>query len=335
MSAPANPLATIARLHRVRRMGALGLGVIGVFDLVTSVLPPSRHHLTFLLSFAPLAVAQGAAVLLALCGLVLLALTRGLRRGQRQAWVLSCVVLVVAAVLHLARGVDGIQSGLSLILLAVLVVKRDAFVASTDRPARRSGALLVIGGLTATLLLSTASVEMFLAIDGDGRHLLPIHMAVLGVAERIVGVQTVMFPGRLNRFLAPTLLGVGLALAVFAVLGPSSTGAIGRATCRSSRPAASSIPTGAAPSTTSPSATTSSITSPARPSSPTPSTAGCASCPPTRSGRRASGPWRGPTSAGSPTRAAGSSVCWVRTGRGCRPTGPAACGRSTSATRRS
>ena len=218
MSAPANPLATIARLHRVRRMGALGLGVIGVFDLVTSVLPPSRHHLTFLLSFAPLAVAQGAAVLLALCGLVLLALTRGLRRGQRQAWVLSCAVLVVAAVLHLARGVDGIQSGLSLVLLAVLVVKRDAFVASTDRPARRSGALLVIGGLTATVVFSTASVEAFLAIDRDGHRLLPIHLALLGVAERIIGVQTVMFPGRLNRFLAPTLLGVGLALAVFAVL---------------------------------------------------------------------------------------------------------------------
>jgi lysylphosphatidylglycerol synthetase-like protein (DUF2156 family) len=202
----------------VRRLCALGLGVIGVFDLVTSVLPPSRHHLTFLLRFAPLEVAQGAAVLLALCGLVLLALTRGLRRGQRQAWVLSCGVLVLAAVLHLARGIDGVQSALSLALLAILVSKRDAFVATTDHPARRSGALLVVGGLTATVVLSTASVEGFLALDRDGRRLLPLHLAILGVAERVVGVQTVMFPSRVNRFLSPTLLGVGLALAVFAVL---------------------------------------------------------------------------------------------------------------------
>jgi lysylphosphatidylglycerol synthetase-like protein (DUF2156 family) len=213
-----NPLDAIARLHRVRRLCALGLGVIGVFDLVTSVLPPSRHQLTFLLRFAPLVVAQGAAVLLALCGLVLLALMRGLRRGQRQAWALSCVVLVLAAVLHLARGIDGVQSGLSLALLAVLISRRDAFVASTDRPARRSGALLVVGALSATIALSTASVEAFLAFDRDGRNLLPLHLAILGVVERVIGVQTVMFPSQVNRFLSPTLLGVGLSLAVFAVL---------------------------------------------------------------------------------------------------------------------
>lgn len=217
-ASPVDPLVAIARLHRVRRLCALGIGVIGAFALVTSVLPPSRHQLTFLLRLAPLVVAQGAAVLLALCGLVLLALTRGLRRGQRQAWVLSCVVLLLAAVLHLARGIDGVQSALSLVLLAVLLLKRDAFVAATDGPARRSGTLLAVGGLAATIVLSTASVEVFLAIDADGRRLLPIHQALLGVAERVVGVQTVMFPSRMNRFLSPTLLGVGLALAVFAVL---------------------------------------------------------------------------------------------------------------------
>src|ERR1700728_91952 len=113
---PTNPLDAIVRVHRVRRLCALGLGLIGVFDLVTSVLPPSRHHLSFLLRFAPLVVTQAAAVLLALCGLVLLALTRGLRRGQRQAWVLSGVVLVLAVLLHLARGIDGVQSALGLVL---------------------------------------------------------------------------------------------------------------------------------------------------------------------------------------------------------------------------
>ena len=131
---------------------------------------------------------------------------------------LSCVLLSVATVSHLARGLDALQCVLGIGLLVVLVVKRDAFVAVTDHPARRSGVLLLLGGAIATVLLTTASVEAFLAIDRDGRHLLPFHMAVLGVAERMVGVQTVTFPGRLNEFLSPTLLGVGLALAVFAVL---------------------------------------------------------------------------------------------------------------------
>jgi len=214
---PTDLLTPVARLQRLRRLSALGLGLIGVFDLVTAVLPPSRHQLTFLLRFAPLVVAQVAAVLLALCGLVLLALAPGLRRGQRQAWVLAVVTLLVAAVLHLARGIDSVQCGLSLALVAVLVARRGAFVASAERGARRSGALLLLGGLLATIVTSTLSIEVFLAFDRDGRGL-PLHDALLGVAERMIGVQTVAFTARANRFLAPTLLGVGLALAVCAVL---------------------------------------------------------------------------------------------------------------------
>jgi lysylphosphatidylglycerol synthetase-like protein (DUF2156 family) len=215
---PPDPLGPLAALARLRRWCALGVGAVAVFDLVTAVLPPSRHQLTFLLHFAPLVVAQIAAVLVALCGLVLLALTRGIRRGQRRAWTLSCILLAVAAVGHLARGLDAVQCGLGVALLVVLVMKRDAFVAANDHPARRSGVLLLLGGAVATILLSTASVEAYLAIDRDGRHLLPFHIAVFGVAERMIGVQTVTLPGRVNEFLSPTLLGVGLALAVFAVL---------------------------------------------------------------------------------------------------------------------
>lgn len=190
---------------------------MAVFDLVTSVLPPSHHNLTFLLRFAPLVIEQGAAALLALCGLVLLALTRGLRRGQRQAWALSCFVLLVAAVLHLARGIDGVQSALSVVLVAFLLVLRDDFGASTDPSARRSVALLLSAGVLATVALTTAAVEIFLALDRDGRGL-PLHQALLGVAERMVGDRTVLFPTKVNRFLSPTLLGVGLALGAFAVL---------------------------------------------------------------------------------------------------------------------
>ncbi len=78
--------------------------------------------------------------------------------------------------------------------------------------------LLLTAGLVATVALTTATIETFLAIDRDGRRLIPLHEALLGVAERIIGVQTVAFPARVNRFLAPTMLGVGLALGAFAVL---------------------------------------------------------------------------------------------------------------------
>lgn len=218
---PADPLRPIATRQKVRRWLTLGTAVVGLADLTLAALPPSHRHLTFLLHFMPLVVAQGAAVLLALDGLVLLALSWGLRRGQRRAWALSCVALAVATVLHLARGLDAIQAGLSLALLVALVARRAMFRAPVDRRTSRSAALVALGGLGAAITLITASVEVFLAIDHDGSGWLPVHVALVGVVEGMAGVQSPAFSPVLERFLSPTLLGVGLTLGVLAALAVS------------------------------------------------------------------------------------------------------------------
>jgi lysylphosphatidylglycerol synthetase-like protein (DUF2156 family) len=218
---PSDPLRPIARLQTVRRRFTVGTALVGLADLAGAVLPPSHRHLTFLLRFVPLVVAQGAAVLLALDGLVLLALAWGLRRGQRQAWALSCLGLAFATVLHLARGVDAVQAALSLGLLAALLAFRRDFSAPVDRRTSVSVAVAAVGGLAATITLVTASVEAFLAIDRDGSGSLPLHVALVGVAEGLVGVRSAAFSMRMERFLSPTLLGVGLTLAVVAVLAVS------------------------------------------------------------------------------------------------------------------
>ena len=213
-----DPLAPVAARHRLRRLFALATGAIGVFDIVTAVLPPSRGHLILSLRYAPLVVVQSASALLALSGLVILGLSRGIRRGQRKAWLLTCVVLAGTAALHLARGVQGLQSLLSLLVLIGLLACRGAFAAATDRRSGRLSILVVLAGLVTTIGLSTASVETFLALDRDGHDYLPLHLTFAGVAERMFGIQTIAFPSRLNRFLAPSLLGIGLALAVCAAL---------------------------------------------------------------------------------------------------------------------
>jgi lysylphosphatidylglycerol synthetase-like protein (DUF2156 family) len=210
-------LEATARVNRFRRWLALAIVTTGVLDLITAALPPSKGQLILLRHFAPLVVAQLAAALLALCGLSQLALWRGLRRGQRQASAISGALLVVAAVLHLARGFDGAQSAVSLVLLAVLIAKRRYFQASVDHRWRRSGTLLLAGSLAAAVALTTLALEWFLVLDPDGATL-PVHQALLAVVERLVGVQSVALPARLNRFLSPTLLGVGLALAVAALV---------------------------------------------------------------------------------------------------------------------
>lgn len=218
---PTDPLRPVARTQRVRRLLTLGSALIGLGDLTSAVLPPPHRHLTFLLHYVPLEVAQGAAVLLALCGLTLMALSWGLRRGQRQAWALSCMTLAIALVLHLAHGLDEVQVALSAALLAALVAWRRDFSAPVDRRTARSVVLAVAGGVLVTVLFTTGSLEAFLAIDRDGRASLPLHVVLIGVVERMAGVTTVTFPPRVDRFLDPTLLGVGLSLAVIAALSIS------------------------------------------------------------------------------------------------------------------
>jgi lysylphosphatidylglycerol synthetase-like protein (DUF2156 family) len=210
-------LEATARVAQLRRWLAVAIATTGVFDLITAVIPPSKGQLILLRHFAPLVVAQLAAALLALCGLSQLALWRGLRRGQRQASAISGGLLVVAAVLHLARGFDGVQSAVSLVLLGVLIAKRRYFRAGVDHRWRRSGALLLVGSLATAVALITLALEGFLLLDADATPL-PVHQALLAVVERMVGMQTVLLPSRLNRFLSPTLLGVGLALAVAALV---------------------------------------------------------------------------------------------------------------------
>jgi lysylphosphatidylglycerol synthetase-like protein (DUF2156 family) len=210
-------LKAAARVNSLRRWIALAIATTGVLDLVTAVVPPTHGQLILLRHFAPLVVAQLAAALLALCGLSQLALWRGLRRGQRQAGVISGVLLVLAAVLHLARGFDGVQSGVSLALLVLLIAKRRYFTANVDRRWRRSGVLLLFGALATTVVLASGALEGFLLLDPDG-YPVPIHQALLAVLERMVGVQSVVLPPRLDRFLSPTLLAVGLGLAVAALV---------------------------------------------------------------------------------------------------------------------
>jgi lysylphosphatidylglycerol synthetase-like protein (DUF2156 family) len=218
---PPDPLRPVARVQRSRQRFTLGTALVGLADVAGAVIPPSHRHLSVLLELVPLVVAQGAAVLVALDGLVLLALSWGLRRGQRQAWALSCVALAIGTVLHLARGLDAVQAGLSLALMVALLARRRAFGAPVDRRTSLSVALAALGGLAATVMFVTASVEAFLALDRDGRAALPVHVVLVGVVEGMAGVRSTAFSPRMERFLSPTLLGVGLTLAVVAVLAVS------------------------------------------------------------------------------------------------------------------
>jgi lysylphosphatidylglycerol synthetase-like protein (DUF2156 family) len=205
------------RSRRVRRWASGAIAVAGAVDLLSAVTPPLRDRLHFVLQILPLGATQAAGALVALAGIGLLALARGVRRGQHQAWAISSVVLGLTLVLHLVRGGDVEESLLSAAVLCLLLVFRSEFRAASDRPSLRSAGIALVAGVIGITLITTVVVELTLRFDLDRPHL-TFWQCGQAVIERLVGIRSVVLPDRLDDFLAPSLLTVGIGLAVVAVL---------------------------------------------------------------------------------------------------------------------
>lgn len=183
----------------------------GVADLVSAVMPPLRYRLDLMLRVVPLAVPQIAAALVGLSGLALVALAWGVRKGQRQAWTISVVLLATTTVLHLVKGVELSESLLSLFILAYLVSGRHSFRTAVDLPSRRFAVMWLVFGTATTTLLATAGLEAFFVLD-TVHSPLSLGRAYLAVTERLVGDGSILLPTRLDAFLSPSLLVIGVGI---------------------------------------------------------------------------------------------------------------------------
>ena len=200
---PAPDLSAVRRRsRRVRRWAAAAIAGAGALDLLSAVTPPLRSRLHLVLEILPLGATQFAGALVALAGLGLLALARGVRRGQHRAWAIAVAVLAVTLVLHLVRGGDVGQS---------LVAAGRARVPHREpaRVPRRVGPAL------AALGRAGARGRRRRHHRGDHRgrrghlarepppHAHPLWRAGQAVVERLVGLDGVALPDRLDDFLAP------------------------------------------------------------------------------------------------------------------------------------
>ena len=155
---------------------------------------------------------QAAAALVALAGLGLFLMSRGVRRGQRLAWSTSVGLLLASGVLHLVKGVDVEETAAALLVAGYLLVHRRAFTGPADPPSVRRGLVALVTGAVAAVVFGTGAV--LVADRGDGGP--GVVTAVQAVAERLVGVTTIALSHRLELFLSPALTTTGVGLALFA-----------------------------------------------------------------------------------------------------------------------
>jgi lysylphosphatidylglycerol synthetase-like protein (DUF2156 family) len=201
------------RVRRTRRIAAAALFVAGLIDLLSAVTGPIRTHLHLIAQYLPIAVAQAAGALVAISGIGMIMLSRGVLKGQRRSWLVAVSLLSATLVLHVIHAADVITLLVCAAVLVLLIVRRDLFRASTEQGTVFSAFLILgIGGVTATF-----GSLLGLELAGRVRHLPGWPDVLLGSAERLVGVQFVTFPSRLNGYVSPSLLAVGISLIVVAL----------------------------------------------------------------------------------------------------------------------
>ncbi len=213
------PVADSARsLRRVRRLASAGIAILGLTDLISAVVPPQvRGRLHPLLGYIPLGVSEAAGALVALAGVGLLAVARGVRRGQRLAWLVSIGLLAGTVALHLIRHGEVVQSTAALVLVAVLWWARNSFRARFDLPSLRAGLATLLGGVIGVTFIG-ATVLWSVVPTHRGRSPITWDQAWWATAGRLVGVRTVALNARVDAFLYPALLAIGLGLALVALV---------------------------------------------------------------------------------------------------------------------
>jgi lysylphosphatidylglycerol synthetase-like protein (DUF2156 family)/UDP-2,3-diacylglucosamine pyrophosphatase LpxH len=202
---PLPPCEGIAPARRPRRLAAVALGLAGVVNLVSALTPPLRDRLNGLGEVLPLTVPAAAGVLAALSGVGLLLLSRGVRRGQRQAWLAAIVLLGASVVLHVVKGLDLEEGAITAGVAAYLLVKRQHF----RNVANRSDWLRGLAPLVAAGSVVVACAAALAELTGAQQS---VAQALLASAERLVGFQQLPLDGHLGDALAVALPPIGIVL---------------------------------------------------------------------------------------------------------------------------
>jgi len=201
-------LPTSIRLRTERRYGAAVLLIAGLINLASALTHPAGTRLELLVETVPLAVPRTASQVVALSGLALLGLARGVRRGQRHAWLVALVLLTLSAIGHLLKGGDVEEAAVALVAAAYLWRNRASFSAPpSNRPSIVRGLAFVAGAAVVSITLALAVVEL----DTDGEPRLPMGRAFLAVIQRLVGYTAIPVPGH-HPFMRHVLLVVGAGL---------------------------------------------------------------------------------------------------------------------------
>jgi lysyl-tRNA synthetase class 2 len=141
------------------------VSLVGLVTLLSAVLPGVRWRMQDVNQMVPDVYPAAATTGAAAAGVILIVVSRALRRGKFRAWLLATVLAGLAVGLHVLKGLDVEEAAFCLAVFVLLLSARRNFTARPDpRSLGRVVAAVCIGTLTATVL-----GYLWIAVDGDGQ----------------------------------------------------------------------------------------------------------------------------------------------------------------------
>lgn len=160
----------ISRTHSLLLL-TIAIALMGLVDLTEAFYLKPPLVIAWMERWVPLGVTEKSRLLLMFSGLSLLALARGLGRHKRVAWILTLVMLVVTAVLHLSRAFDWHHALLAIVLIFPLVRWRKEFVARSDASSLKLAVQVAVVALVGLLAYGTIGLHQFGARGNLGQPL--------------------------------------------------------------------------------------------------------------------------------------------------------------------
>src|SRR4029079_19223150 len=142
---PSTGDATALR-RRTRRIAAIAIASAGVVNLASAVTLPIASRFDGLERYAAIGVPEAAASRVALAGVGLLFLARGVRRGQRHAWQLALGLLLVSVGGHVVKGLDIEEAFLTLLVAVFLATHGNDFAAPANPSSARRAVMVALFG---------------------------------------------------------------------------------------------------------------------------------------------------------------------------------------------
>ena len=100
------------------------VGVVGVLTTISALVPAVRGRVHVVTDLLPDSFPAAATTGTLAIGVILVLLSRALRRGKHRAWVLATVLTAVTVVLHVVKGLDVEEAVVTFALLLLLLSAR-------------------------------------------------------------------------------------------------------------------------------------------------------------------------------------------------------------------